>query len=351
MGHGKALTNQKYWWVIGLHDDGISLREISRKTGRSRTRIKKAVTTGRGPQVDSASEVARAGRRPALIEREVWQLVRAAATGEKFAAELKTDLGIKASVRAVQRVLKRVDHLVYTKMDRTLPPTASHKSARISWAEEHILNPGISKYTIFSDEKKFNLDGPDGFKYYWRDIRQPPQSYIRRQNGEGSVMVWGVFSAAGKSKLAILRGRQNSEDYIYTLSEYMLPFAHANYGIDFVFQQDNASIHASRETTHFLQEMQVNTMVWPVRSPDCNPIENLWSAMAARVYAHGRQYRTVDQLEAAILNAWAATEETYLQKLVDSMPRRCLAVIKAKGALTKGMFHPRAGQTKINCTV
>ncbi|RAW19813.1 hypothetical protein PC110_g23745, partial [Phytophthora cactorum] len=153
----------------------------------------------------------------------------------------------------------------------------------MDWAEEHIFKPDKWISIIFSDEKMFNLDGPDGFKYYWRGMRRPAQSYVRRQDGEGSVMVWGTFSAAGKSKLAILRGRQNSGDHIYTLSEYLLPFAHANYGVDFVFQQDNASIHASRETKHILEENEVCTMVCPARSPDCNPVENVWSAMAAKV--------------------------------------------------------------------
>ncbi|POM73555.1 Transposase [Phytophthora palmivora] len=76
-------------------------------------------------------------------------------------------------------------------------------------------------------------------------------------------------------------------------------------------------------------------MVWPPRSPDCNAIENVWSVLAARVYAHGRQYRTIDQLEGAILVAWDSIEQEYLLKLVESMPRRCLAVIKQKGDLAK----------------
>ncbi|POM57899.1 Transposase [Phytophthora palmivora] len=224
---------------------------------------------------DQLPTVATKAREPVLSEREVRLLIRTRAAGDQFAAELNAKLGLKES---------RVDHLVYTKMDRTLPLTAAHKAARMKWAEVHILNP----------------DGPDGFKFYWRDMRRPLQSYLQRQNGGGSVMVWGAFSAEGKSKLVFLKGRQNSGDYIYTISEYMLPFAHSNHGTDFVFQQDNASIHASRETTHFLKEMEFETMVWPARSPDCNPIENEWSVMAARVYVHGRQYSATDQLEIAI---------------------------------------------------
>ncbi|KAG4052278.1 hypothetical protein PC123_g12534 [Phytophthora cactorum] len=281
----------------------------TRSTGRLRTASRRAIKAGRGPQSDDR----KAGRRPVLSDREVRQVVRAAATGDYFAADLKTKFSVTASVRTIQRLLKNVDHLVYTKMDRTLPLTAAHKSARMAWAQEHILNPGIWESTNFSDEKKFNLDGPEGYKFYSHDLRQPTQSYVRRQNGGGSVMVCGAFSDKGKSKLAILRDRQNS---------------------DYVFQQVNASIHASRETKHFLQEMQVSTMVWPARSLDCNPIENVWSAMASRVYAHGRQYDNVDQLEAAIFAAWDSIEQEYLLQLLESNSRRRLAVIKEKGALT-----------------
>ncbi|POM73563.1 Hypothetical protein PHPALM_9578 [Phytophthora palmivora] len=86
--------------------------------------------------------------------------------------------------------------------------------------------------------------------------------------------------------------------------------------------EDNASIHAPRETTHFLKEMEGVTM------------QNVWSVMAAKVYAHGRQYSTTAQLEDTIQDPWDSIEQAYLLKLVESMPRRCLAVIKKQGDLT-----------------
>ncbi|KAG2770844.1 hypothetical protein PC129_g6382 [Phytophthora cactorum] len=55
----------------------------------------------------------------------------------------------------------------------------------------------------------------------------------------------------------------------------------------------------------------------------------------AKVYAHGRQYRTVAELEEEVLAAWDAIWQEYLLKLVESMPRRYLAVIKQKGGLSK----------------
>jgi hypothetical protein len=127
---------------------------------------------------------------------------------------------------------------------------------------------------VFSDEKKFNLDEPDGFHYYWKDLRRPPRRYVTRQAGGGLVIVWACFSPKGKSEIAFLVGRQKSEDYIFTLSEYLLPFAHLHYGIEFLFLQDNASIHTSQETRAWMRDNNVSLLDWSARSPDLNPIES-----------------------------------------------------------------------------
>lgn len=147
-------------------------------------------------------------------------------------------------------------------------------------------------------------------------------------------MVWGGFSAMGKTKVAVLIGRQASAQYIYTVSKFLLPYTHLHYGVDFVYQLDNAYIHTSQETKAFFEEQGVNVLDWPVRSPDLNPIENLWALLARKVYPNGRQYANVGDLAAAILAACKNIDQATLTTLIDSMPRRCIEVIEKKGGKT-----------------
>ncbi|KAG6621993.1 Transposase [Phytophthora cinnamomi] len=147
-------------------------------------------------------------------------------------------------------------------------------------------------------------------------------------------MVWGAFGTKGKSELVVLEGRQNSGHYIYTVSEHLLPFAHKHYGTDFVFMQDNASIHSSNETRMFFEEIGVQLLDWPARSPDLNPIENVWAILSRKVYAQGKQYNNVPELTAAVMQAWDSLTIKELQDLLDTIPARCFEVARKNGDKT-----------------
>jgi hypothetical protein len=117
------------------------------------------------------------------------------------------------STRTIQRVLQSAPHLRYVKMKKTPKLLQRHKIARLEWARARHRDRTDWVKIVFSDENRFNLDGPDGCKYYWHDVRTEPREYYSRQNGGGGIMVWAAFSAKGKSAIATLVGRQDSFDY------------------------------------------------------------------------------------------------------------------------------------------
>jgi len=103
--------------------------------------------------------------------------------------------------------------------------SAAHRARRLEWARTQLIgNPVWWLRTVFSDEKRFCLDGPDGYRSYWADTRIPRRTFHKRQNGGGGVMVWGCFSARGKPELHFIRGRLNSVRYTEILADNLLPF-------------------------------------------------------------------------------------------------------------------------------
>jgi len=101
-----------------------------------------------------------------------------------------------------------------------------------------------------------------------------------------------------------------------------------------MLQQDGASIHRSDETKAWLKGNQIETLEWPAKSPDLNPIENLWGIMARRVYEVFQKFESVQDLEECIMEKWFDLSQNTL-KLVESMPRRVGEVIRMHGRPTK----------------
>jgi transposase len=106
-------------------------------------------------------------------------------------------------------------------------------------------------------------------------------------------------------------------------------------GRGWIFQQDNASIDTSNHSMAWFNRNKVRMLGWPAKSPDLNPMENLWDIMARQVYGHGKQYETKRDLKAAIIYAWNQLSLELLQTLISSMKNRIFKTICGNGSFTK----------------
>ena len=74
-------------------------------------------------------------------------------------------------------------------------------------------------------------------------------------------------------------------------------------------------------------------MEWRPQSPNLNSIENLWSILDRQLMY--RDPNNEDELFEMLKEGWQNIELDTLQNLVQSMPRRCQAVIDNNGLPTK----------------
>uniref|UniRef100_A0A8R1HUS4 HTH_Tnp_Tc3_2 domain-containing protein n=1 Tax=Caenorhabditis japonica TaxID=281687 RepID=A0A8R1HUS4_CAEJA len=163
-----------------------------------------------------------------------------------------------------------------------------NRRARVAWARAH-LNWGRAEWAkhIWSDESKFNMFGSDGNAWIRRPVgaRYLPKYQLPTvKHGGGSCMVWGCFSAGSMWPLRRIQGVMDR------------------------FQYDDILENTMRS--------------WALR----NELERRLKGVRAT---------NVDQKFAQLEAAWKTIPLSVVDTLLDSMPRRCQAVIDAKGFATK----------------
>lgn len=125
----------------------------------------------------------------------------------------------------------------------------------------------------------------------------------------------------------------NGERYLILLQRYLLqnyPYLKDQGGI---FQQDNVPSHRYGRVLDWFELKNINTIRWPAQSPDLNIIECVWNELKYRI--KGETFLDKDHLWKRLKKEWKSISQESIKELFESMPRRILAVKKARGGNTK----------------
>lgn len=331
MGRGKKLTKYESGEVSAFKEAGMSLRKIAAKIGKS---VKSVHTYLKNPV--GYMQKSRA-KRPSLITPSMGRLLMRSINKEPTltSVQLKSTLQCQASSRTVRRYLNKRG-FKFVKKHRVPLITKNNKKARLLFAKKYRTWDQEWNSVVFSDEKKFNLDGPDGNQKYWKNRdASSNQSYSRRPSGGGGVMVWGAISFNGRLKLEEVNGRMNAEGYVNMLKNANLKQKCIQLvGSNWIFQQDNAPCHRANLSRVYFEQESINLLNWPANSPDLNIIENMWSQMVREVYKGGRQFSSLPMLKEAIYSAWETISQDYIKTLYKSMKGRVGEVLMKRGGAT-----------------
>ena len=186
---------------------------------------------------------------------------------------------------------------------------------------------------MFSDETTLELHPPQ-HQFIRRSYNETPTEIHFQQSFKHPVelMFWGCMSWQGMGRLQLVEGMMKKEQYLEVLQHRVLPQADDWFeGCDWVFQQDLAPCHTAGVVKDFFRDNDVTVLEWPGNSPDLNPIENLWAILKNRFGKRG--IRTKPEAIRWMLDVAHHAEDIteICSNLVDSMPRRISACIKAKG--------------------
>ncbi len=215
------------------------------------------------------------------------------------------------------------------------------RQKRLTWAVEK-KNWTVAQWSkvLFSDESKFCISFGNQGPRVWRKSGEAQNPCCLKSSVKfpQSVMIWAAMSSAGVGPLCFLKSTVNADIYQEILEHFMLPSADKLYGdADFIFQQDLAPAHTAKGTKSWFNDHGVTVIDWPAKSPDLNPIDNLWGIVKRKM--RDTRPNNADELKATVKEAWASIPPQQCHKLITSMPRRIEAVIKAKGAPTKYWVH------------
>lgn len=231
---------------------------------------------------------------------------------------------LDCSRSTLHRLLKENPDIKYVSPYTKANTKPENSEDRKQWAK---VNKGRDWSKVhFQDEKIWTLRGIQVSKVYVVAGDTDRKTKKKPERVSGYLHCWGCINRSGKAGLTITRKPLDRKQHITNVRRHI---PHGD-----VVLVDNHGAHKSRVAVAEIAEQRITTLLLPARSPDLNPIENVWGRMKSIVYKDNRVYSDLDVLQKAVEDAWKAVckDRCYFANLADSMPSRCERVIQSCGS-------------------
>ena len=232
--------------------------------------------------------------------------------------------------------------------------TDNDKKRRLRFARNTMRNCLTPNPNFFCDEVAFYLDGVSFVhKYNPFNAAMTPKSRVWRQKCEGlKITTKGSKELAGGRRVhmivAIAYGKGVVLRVPYTKMDgpFFAQFIKDHFRIAFaragpkhrsrrIFIMDNCPCQTSKVAMRALDDIEAEMHVIPPRSPDLNPIENIFHIVKNKLECEAISKHitteSFNDFEKRIINVLDNLSVEFIDRTISSMHRRINAVIKCKG--------------------
>lgn len=365
MAYGKLLTAEQRALVLLLKNEfNYSYRKIAMKTNMSKSSVLRVVKQGerRNEQIPKGQITKRKrGPRQLLTERDKRKLKRAIMTlrekNPNFTVmEVVQCSGVSvnaASYRTFLRHIKKMGYGYYQSRKKGVLTKKDFKRRR------KFARSMVTKHEDFwTKHVAFYLDGVS-FVYKTNPMSDALKAKNRlwRMRSEGlQLTTKGSKDLAGGRRLHFLvaiaygEGVVCAEPYEKMSGPYFARFIRRHFPILFeiakkadsdrkIFVMDNDPSQTSATARNALRSVGATMQQIPPRSPDLNPIENMFHIVRKRMEVEVKENNIIretwDQFVNRVrLNIWSIPRQ-YIDKTIASMPKRIKEITQRKGGRTK----------------